>query len=375
MILSKKQKAQLQIQFAWIFVIIVGVAFLLFFFSIIGSQAKTSSQKISINLAKHFETILTTTGQKAGTVKQYTIPLAEVSFVCDSREGLFSYSVNDIEAKNTKYDVIFSPKKLYDQRIYTWTLDWNVPFSVTTFLYVSSKNHAYIFLNSSSDLTKEVEDYFAKNFTILNMYQDGTSITNQPTKNLNYDFYTYIFDENELDKLINAGFEPVEKNSVIIFIQPGSGIRSVFDHGSLYYLTANDWKIGNIDPNVGNPFEAFASKQTNYLGKASLYGGLFSENVQSYECAMTKALRKYKILTLLQYYKVENVMPSVNAYCQQPLGGFSSSNGAKQILEQVNTTIDTGISTDSFKTLWGLQKELDERNRQLSVEGNCPLIY
>ncbi len=373
--IQQEKKGQLQIQFAWIFIIIVGVALLLFLFSIISSQAKTSDQKISISLAKHFETILTTTGQESGTIKEYVVPLAEVEFTCDDQEGLYGFSVNDIAARSTKYDIIFSPKNLNSHTVYTWTQEWMAPYSVATFLYVTSNKHAYVFLNSTSSFSKEIRTYFPKNFTQIEMYIDGTQLKNEPSKDLNYDHVTYVFTQDQIVKLKNAAFNPLEKDATILIISKGSSISSIFSYGSAYYIDYIDFENLNTPPYTLELTSLPPSKKTAYLGKAGLYGAIFSETKSSYECTMNKALFRYELLTLLQQEKINASSTEISVYCKQPLGLLPGSPGAKQSLDQILVEIAKGVSYVPFEKLWDLQKELDTKNKALSVEGNCPLIY
>ena len=372
--IQQEKKGQLQIQFAWIFIIIVGVALLLFLFSIISSQAKTSDQKISISLAKHFETILTTTGQESGTIKEYVVPLAEVEFTCDDQEGLYGFSVNDIAARSTKYDIIFSPKNLHSNKIYTWTQEWMAPYSVATFLYVTSNKHAYVFLNGTSSFSEEIRTYFPKNFTQINMYVEDGELKNAPSKNLNYDHVTYVFTDNQLEVLKKNNFDPLEEDATILIISAGSGISSVFSYGSAYYIDSDDYASPTIKDNA-EPTSLPSSKKTAYLGKAGLYGAIFSETKSSYECTMNKALFRYKLLTLLQQEKINASSTEISVYCKQPLGLLQGSTGAKHLLDKILVEIAKGVSSASFGTLLDLQKQLDTKNKALSVEGNCPLIY
>lgn len=366
----RRRKGQLQIQFGWIFVLIVGVILLIFFFSLINSQARTSEKKININLAKHFETILTTTGQKPGTIKEYTIPRADVRFICDAQEGVWTYRINDVQARDTKYDIIFSPSQFDDDTIYTWTLDWEVPYAVATFLYVTSSRHAFIFLNSTDANSQELQAFFPANMTVITMHKSSFQITNQPVRSNNYDHYMYVFLKSEIDILLNNNFQPVEEHSTILIIDPQAG--SVFDYGDLYFISAETFNTLSTPFNISSLAN---QPKTAYLGKASLYGALFAMEKDSYTCTMNKAFHRYKLLTLLQYHKVMDIMPDVRLYCKELLGGLAYSQGAKHILSTINLSLDQGISPNIAKVLWEKQQELDAKNKALSIEGDCPLIY
>ena len=120
------KKAQIDMQFNWIFVIIIGAVLLGFFFTAIMSASKSSDQKISVSLAKHFETIIFSAGQKSGTLKTYQTPPVTLHFTCDDGQGLYNYYVGDLKARDTKYDLIFAPDSLTGNSVITWTQKWKV---------------------------------------------------------------------------------------------------------------------------------------------------------------------------------------------------------------------------------------------------------
>ena len=146
-----KKRGAIEVQFNWIFVIIVGAVILLFFFAIINNQSKTTEDRISISQSKYFETVITSTGQKVGTLKEYQIPGLKISFECDSGANLYSYSVQNLPARDTKYDVIFTQEELIGNNIQTWTQSWDLPFAVGTFLYITNSKQGYIFYNYSKE--------------------------------------------------------------------------------------------------------------------------------------------------------------------------------------------------------------------------------
>ena len=106
--MKHNKRAQVEIQFNWIFVIIAGSVLLGFFFMMIASQSSVSEQKISVSLARNFKTILDATAQKSGTFKEYQFPSTlDIEFECDEVSNLHNYKLNDLKAGDIKYDIIF----------------------------------------------------------------------------------------------------------------------------------------------------------------------------------------------------------------------------------------------------------------------------
>jgi len=106
-------KAQLELQFNWIFVLIVGAILLTFFFTLIGGQSKSNEEIIAINFAERMKTILDASEQQPGTIKLYErLPPLSLTFTCDSSEDVYNYVIRGADSVDTKYNLFFSPREL-----------------------------------------------------------------------------------------------------------------------------------------------------------------------------------------------------------------------------------------------------------------------
>lgn len=374
---SFKKKGQLEISFNWIFVTIIGAIILGFILSFIFSQGAANEQKVSASVAKHFETIITSTNQKIGTVKEYKLPQLTIDFTCDQSQDLYSYSVGDVKAKDTKHELIFSSPSLSGTNIFTWTEKWSVPYQVATFLYITNDREHFSFILSDTPTSNEEDiiDYFAKNISSSIINRTGDIFDNVPQASLNKQVYTYVLIENanlvHSDKFVALG---IPKDRVrIIVIQPSNPNKDVFDNGKVLFLTTEDY-----DNFVDGDLTSEADHISNYFGRASLYATIFAGSKERYECGMSKAMNRLQLITLVQYYKILAAEPYLSSSCKSLLVGnplISELEAAKPILELMNKTVADSDFNDAASQIPEIITRLENINNKIVVESNCPLIY
>lgn len=376
--LFQSKKGQLQIQFNWIFVLIVGTVLLIFFISLITSQTNASETKVSVKLAEHFKTIISTTGQKTGTVKKYTTPYAELNFVCDSKEGIYQYSVGNLKAKDTKFDIMFSPDHLVGKDLLTWTQDFAIPYKVETVLYLTNKKHQYIFYRPNRDTVpyyySEVLSNFADNLTVFQSYSAANSgpTSLYPSKTSNMAEYIYIiFAVSDYSNMLPVN-KILDGDNVKIRVITPTDYNDPFSIGQVAFMDKKTYEAVYFKHSSLNP----DNYTSTYVGKASLYGAIFSGTKASYDCQMTKAFKKLRMVTLLQSYRLKGVLDKVTYNCKLLLGGVDGIAGPIQDLNKTAELLKTGEfnSTLAESVFENLQK-LKSMNEELALEGNCPLIY
>ncbi|MGM5480992.1 MAG: hypothetical protein ACQESE_01130 [Nanobdellota archaeon] len=359
------QKAQIQLQFNWIFVIIIGAVLLGFFFSLTSTQTTVSEQRITAATARQLDTIITSTAQKSGTFKKFTnVPERELTFYCNSRTGLYHYEVDGIRVGTTKHDVLFTPHQFTPLGIYTWTLDWSIPYKMTTFTYLTHEDHMFIFYDDnpsgSADDFDQLYEPFPKNMTHV-VYNKST-IADFSQDRLNYNDYTYVFFNNQdIPEELKKGIQG--DNALVITITPQKA--DVFSYGNVTFMSGDDYSSSS------------AGENTPYFGRASLYGALFSGSKQLFECNMDKAYSYMHIVTLMQLDRVNRVIPYVNPTCNRVLGGIDDGiPRTRQHLGNISDILADGIRTqEDVKTLYDKTLLVEESNYKLAMQGNCPLIY
>lgn len=367
--LANAKKAQIAISFNWIFVIIVGVVFLTFFFSIISSQTKSSEKKVSATIAKQFETILGTTSQQPGTFKTYRTSPIELNFFCDANRAVSYYAIKDFPAGETTYDVMFTPEKMQGTSMFTWTQEWNYPFSVTNFLYVTNKFQMFVVYDPGSIRSSKVPqllDHFPSNLTVYRMND-----TKWPTAIMNNDVYTYVFFANQLNDIISLGDDVIiPEKSQIVIIEPDSN-TDFFKSGNLYFISGE-----NYDSTLLSDLTVLDSSP--YFGEASVYGAMFAGAKQGYDCNMDKAFRRLNMMNTLNQYRIQNALPDISPVtnCFFLYNGSSVvPDGLRQLVGNLSEELETGfmdVDKDRFVTLIN---KLEDKNSRVSFESRCPGLY
>ena len=140
--MSCNKKAMIEIQFHWIFILIVGAVILLFFATMIYRQKTVSETGISADVLVNLESIISGSMISTKTLNLLDIPKGtEISYKDCNQYEVGPYN------KQTGTIVMFAPKKIAGRKLVTWALDWNVPYRVTNFLYLTSDDVRYILVD------------------------------------------------------------------------------------------------------------------------------------------------------------------------------------------------------------------------------------
>ena len=167
------KKAQVEAQFNWIFILIAGGLILAFFSYVVIKQKAASEIKLAGKITKQLNTVLTGAKVSSGATELIPISKADIRFSCnDYYIGAASQRLGN--------RVVFAPEFINSDKIITWALDWNLPFKVNTFLYLTSPLTRYIVIGDSS--------------TIL------TKINNSLPDTLNKDYFVDASDPNIVDE-------------------------------------------------------------------------------------------------------------------------------------------------------------------------------
>src|SRR3989338_6564442 len=144
------KKGVIEVQFNWVFIIIIGAVILAFFVSMSMKQKGASEEKLSITIAEHMKTILTSAEVTERSVNLITVPNKDITYECGT-----GFSVSSMASFNPKIIFAPSPLKSQSQKLITWSLDWNVPFRVTNFLYLTSPDILYILVHDFGNVDEK----------------------------------------------------------------------------------------------------------------------------------------------------------------------------------------------------------------------------
>ena len=268
----QSKQAQIHLQFSWIFVIVVGAILLGFFFSLSTTQTNVAETSITVSVARQIDTILTTTGQKDGTFKEYdSFPERELEFFCNEHEGLYHYEIGGTRVGSTQHDIVFTPKRFMTNSLQTWTLEWKIPYSVATFMYVIPKDHAFVFFDDGSRRFRSLYEAFPTNMT--HIVVNSSTISTTLESEANYNSYTYVIPNSVSEMDING---VIGDQSHVVNITPMTS--SLFDYGNVTFYTGDEFTSGDD------------GDTSFYIGKASMFQirknsmiALWTKHIQNYD--------------------------------------------------------------------------------------------
>lgn len=321
------KKAQAEESFKYIFGIIIGAMFLVFFIGFAYQYIDSSSSISDAELANAIDNDLTAFGvsQSAQNVLDYNRDI-----IVNIDKGMITPEGFTSGKKTDK--IIFSKNNLNDKELLIATKSFYMPYKITNFFYIADKNTLYILVydqGTESFANELLEGYSAipSNFPVLSFNQkelkedDISSITRE------YDSIRFVF-------LTEQEYQPNLKDYSIIEITTDD----------------SEYNYGEIEFEDGNSI---------YLGKEMLIGAIVSENKESYDYNLNLALEKLSDITGI-YYEKSKFISARMPECEY--------NAIKTSLNNYKAFI--GETTLEYKAY---SNSLENANKQLG--GDCPEIY
>ncbi len=334
-----KKKADVEIQFNWIFVLIAGAVILFFFVSIINTQKKTSEEKLAQTSLTNLESILMGAETTPGTLHAIETPNIDTKFDCNS------YYVGSTK-KDIKDSVVFAPDLVKGKQMQVLTLNFDMPFRITNFVYVTHPNIRYIFVYNESDLGskklfEQVNSTLPDNFK-REVYKSTDSLPSTPNNNY--------------------------KVKVVFFYQPANP----FNLSNL----GRDVKALAINPSQANQsiiFYNFTAQKgwSYYLNTSTLIGAIFAEDKAVYDCATSKALKKTNIAS--QIYQKRTEMLMANFSSPHPCNGhYSNTNSSLEFIISYSSGLE--LNKGTLDTITSQANAIKPENMNL-IYKSCPTIY
>jgi len=373
-----KKKAVIEVQFNWIFILIIGAIILLFFFGIVRQQKEVSEKKISITVKRDIRAILTGAGVSTGTASLIEVPKTQIDFDCEG------YSIQ--KTSPIKPVVSFSPDSMYDIKLILWALDWNIGFRVTNFLYITSPNTRYVLVFKSDDLqqhtfvdiinetlpSRYIEE---KEERKILMNKEIIKLTDDPTNNLfdlennafedknNYKVRFVFFDEDPTKADISALKGMQDEDVTAIKIEPDNSCDNNLDcFGEIKFYKKNENVFGSPDGT------------SNYIKLPSLLGAIFSD-LETYNCNMENAFERLQLVTEIYLNKTR----VLKEYYKEPYSPcFTIMYEIENILDDIKNEVDDILSDFDgefdVEDIYTYIQDLEDYNDR-AIKLSCAEIY
>lgn len=362
-----KKRGVVNVQVNWIFVLVVGAIILLFFGGLVLKQKTVAETKHSVALMQQLDTIFTASTVAVGTATPIPTPNIRLEFDYNN------YYVGDYDTGIAKTlgqsKIVFAPSLIESRGLVTWSQEWNLPFKVTDFLYVTSPNVKYIIVYDDSDAAlKDLADEVAVSLPDeLNLDRIGigdiSNVVSEGDRHVRFIIFRDVIPNMYIDDSIAAN-----PNADATVLQVHSDAKlSFYDvdkNGNLVFTGEADY----VDFNPANALE---------VKHPSLYGAIFTDNPEMYVEMMKKAFKRLGFLATIFEYRTEELRIGDPA-CTRLYKNPTSSDPIV-----IDHFIDLGSAADSCAADFVYCDKhgfdiytagLEAGNKKLQQQ-SCPLIY
>ncbi|MFH1317148.1 MAG: hypothetical protein ABII01_06515 [Candidatus Woesearchaeota archaeon] len=317
-----KKRGMMEVQFNWIFILFVGALIILFFTKVIYNQKVIADRKLSVEILDQLTLLSTGAEVATSTASEIDLSRNSIGFECDEcncRYYVRNLGEKDFESINKR--ALFAPSIVEGEKILTWALDWNMPYKVSNFLFITSPEIRYVFIYGSSSIPDELQEIMDKLPEQINVGNEGgggvININDFDYQNeylvkiILYD-NTHIYNTPDkvntaVGSLLTDQLKDVEEWRIsLIRVDPEPSATS----GRLSYVGKIDfYKVENGE------FVEDGESKTHYLGDTSLIGAILVDNYDAYVCPMESAFQRLNYVSavyrertdfLFNTYKLSN---------------------------------------------------------------------
>jgi hypothetical protein len=377
------RKGVIEIQFNWIYVLIVGAIILGFFVILANNIRKTSQESLNFDILNYLDEIFV--GIETSSQVEHNIKLPDTDIVLDCHH--YTISRSEKEGNSLQNRVVFGPD-LLKKEIASYTLYWEMPFKTSFFLFLTSKEVQYVVIDDDPDTQSLADSLVEELPRNMNLYfkdlegRELISDIDDYNEGNHYKIRFITFDDPSsltISDDIIGRTKP--KDVSLIYIEPETMFtdgtsRRRFPEGygkTRFYRLRNDLSFER-DGSADEAYTSAVDLELGYFNKASLLGAIFSQDAYTYDCNMAKGLTRLSLMSLILEKRIDEIAASdIDPDCIDIL------NEARESLIEINSnTAQQIVLYDSLKDLYSRIYEspdsLSEYNQQLQ-RLSCPLIY
>ncbi len=330
-----QKKAFIELQFNWLFAIILGSIIISSFVLISIRSQKLSETSYLIKSANSLDYILANSEFSQDSTNILKIPKAKILFGCNS------FQIGEV-SKDLSGTAYFSPSVLEDEIIIV-NRAWEVPYNAGNFLYLADNKLRYIFIGFS-DFTRAAFQIFP-DIIPKEGYTTSTAVPYENNKDVRL-----IFFGQEPEMPISLKDKDIKLTAVKISGSEEYGAITFYDYSKGVFVDKG---------------------ASNYLGIASLFGAVFSGNSENYECGMRKAFTQLNAVSSVYSKKIGTLISTYGEDAQDKLcfDFYSTAqlNESLAILSKAQIGAHGSALTEAFNSI----KESNNRAIALS----CAPIY
>jgi len=265
-----KRKGQTGSTFKYLFALIIGAMFILFFIRFASQQTSTLEKISGAEFVRNFDDILTEVTVSEDQKFPFDLGREEsIRF----EDGQISLPAKKITVKTDK--IVFAPSTIKSRKITIWTKRWKWPFEIANFFYIwDGKSVSYVVYDETArDVIDDV------------IYFNGDTLASMKVVIISYENFTKIRNR-------------IQQNAKIIWFA-SKAVPKLKQKIIRVKFNEDDKETGILD---------FDGKEVPYVGMETLFGAIFCSDAQGYEDAFSKAKEKLDVMRELQSERMDYIM-------------------------------------------------------------------
>lgn len=326
-------KGQLSLQFNWIWVLVGGVLFLIFFLLIVRNLTNFGEGQQVRAANFNVKTIVFASLAEPNEFQIHDVADATYTFACSADDDgiLESYvRVDDgsYEQRAFEFIPVFSHHTLEGRQLFTLSKPLAAPFPVTNLVLVSNNRTQLVFVRGAGNDLDRVEDLLLRE-GINRFNVESIAVGTLDTfKDAGHDHYRYIFFDEPYIR------PPVAGSALVVDTR--SGLMDFYDST-----------------------EAPPSAQDiHYYGNGMLLAAAFASSFEEYTCNLGKTRPQFSTVTTVLQSRLQ---PLQDSFPQ-----------CRSLYTEASTLLANEF--DPLENLAPLASNLERVNDRL-LQRNCPLVY
>ncbi|MBU2637492.1 MAG: hypothetical protein KJ955_00815 [Nanoarchaeota archaeon] len=337
--------------FKYIFALIVGAMFIIFFVSFAMKYMGTAETMEANELVAGFDDyLLLRTGSRDATGPYDFSAQTTIEFdVGKIRSGTISRDTSRI---------VYAPAKLTGKSISIWTKRWAFPYPVDNFFYMTNDRvkHIIIYEPGSAEFVHELNDEINDSYRMDSprKYEAGgtrgeafnqylTAVTSRYSTAAKIRFVVVSTGANAI---VNAIKPKLPKNADIISVSKDPD--------------AEGWEYGTVK---------FGDDEAPYIGNEMIIGAMFTEDFSNYEFNLKRAMQRLVDVTEIYTGKADYLEASIGANCGNDYNLMKSN-----LVNFKSAAEDRTLDINDVRLLVTRAEGIKEANKQ-SFGGGCPVIF
>lgn len=334
LLFKKAKKGAIEVQFHWIFVLIIGGIILLFFISIMNSQKTAGEQKISTSLSIDIDKIVKTATTQKETLYSIEFPKRKIKLSCND------ITIENSPPKPLGQHIIFAPEFIENEKLLVWVKEIRASYPIDNAVYMCAPNSKYYIYNDKDKLKNiydKLPDKLKEN--VFQLYNETSQID--------------IYARPKTLKIVTTNTDFIDDNNIKTLakqIRYASAITIQGNTLTFYKWNKTQWKPQGTTTYIGN--------------QALLLGAIYEDDIKTYNCILSKVRNKYKYVTQVLTKKAEIL---ANEYSNKYNYTSDSNDKLCSIDYEVAYNALKNIDTNSLKN------NLEEINQGMQIDSCTPL--